>query len=378
MRIRIAALIVVCTALLLSFNTPSKSETQYANQRAACQTGGGSEMVFRACTDLLSRDAEALDERQDYHAKRAQALHRIRKYEQAIDDADRALVLNDEEAVTLVWRGYSKNALADKTGARADLERAQKISPNSTYVLFNVAKQMQTWGDVPLALEGYESVLELEPGFGDAGSRYLNLLYDTLSPKEFERYLAEAEVKWPGQPWAHDIRVSYELRHRYDLEKALNAIEKRMAIAPNPSADLLLFALIHMKLGDEKKGIEYAEAYAKAENKIQWRDKGSVRRTIDLLLGYVIYGQGTEWITRSHTFAALGATDLARAEYHQFLEKGGLHAPKLHLDIIEGAGVPVDPQARAGSTAHINKAIDDHIRHIEQKLGFSNLGPQSG
>ncbi|WP_050603903.1 tetratricopeptide repeat protein [Ruegeria sp. 6PALISEP08] len=375
MGIRLAALIVVCTALLLSFNTPSKAEREYARLRAACGMGCGSEMAIPACTALLDLNDEPLEARQDYYAKRAQALHSRRHYQQAIEDADRALSLNPQDAVTLIWRGYSKNALEDKDGARADLERAQKISPNSTYVLFNVAKKMRTWGEVPLALEGYEKVLELDPSFEDAGTRYLTLLYDTMPTEAFERHLAQAEAKWPDQPWAHDARVTYELRYSYDLEKALNAIEKRISIAPNPSADLLLFALIHMKIGDEKKGIEYAEAYAKAENKIQWRDKGSVRKTIDLLLGYVIHGQGTEWIMRSHTFAALGAADLARAEYLTFLENGGPYSPKLLLDIIERAGVPVDPQARAGSTAHINKAIDDHIHHLEQKVGFSNLGP---
>ncbi|NOD94579.1 hypothetical protein GS636_17440 [Ruegeria sp. HKCCD4884] len=333
-------------------------------------------MAIPACTALLALNDEPLDARQDYYAKRAQALHCSGYYQQAIQDADRALSLNSDDAVTLIWRGYSKNALENKAGARADFVQAQKIRPNSTYVLFNVAKQMQAWGEVSLALEGYEKVLDLDAGYEDVGVRYLNLLYDAMPTEDFESQLTKAETKWPDQPWAHGARVTYELRHGYDLGKALYAAESRIALTPNPKADLFLLAIFHMKIGDEEKGIEYAAAYAKAENKIDWGEKGSVRRTIDLLLGYIVHGQSTEWVTRSHAFAALGATDLARAEYQQFLAKGGPYSLGLLMDIIEGAGVPVDPQARNGSVEHINKAIDDHIRRLEQKVGFASLGPQ--
>ncbi|WP_171185489.1 tetratricopeptide repeat protein [Ruegeria sp. HKCCC2117] len=349
MRVRLAALIVVFSTLLLAFNAPSKAERDYAKLRAACGMSGGSEMAIPACTALLDLNDEPLEARQDYNAKRAQALHCYGHYQRAIEDADRALSLNSEDAVTLIWRGYSKNALENKAGARADFEQAQKIRPNSTCVLFIVAKQMQAWGEDSLALEGYEKVLEIDPGYEDVGVRYLNLLYEAMPAEDFESQLTKAETKWPDQPWAHGVRVTYELRHGYDLGKALYAAESRIALTPNP----------------------------KAENKIDWGEKGSVRRTMDLLLGYIVHGQSTEWVTRSHSFAALGATDLARAEYQQFLAKGGPYSLGLLMDIIEGADVPVDPQARQGAVEHINKAIDDHIRRLEQKVGFASLGPQA-
>jgi len=376
MHIRLAALLIVVATLILSFNSQRETVTEVDNQIALCRTEGGTEAIIAACTALLERGDQTTAARQLYLSKRARALHSRRSYERALEDADEALTLNPDDAATLVWRAYTKNALGDIAGAKADFELARQAGPNDKFVLFNIAKQMETWGEDVLALEGYEKVLEIDPGYWNVGSKYLSLLFENVSREEFDTHLANAEERWRDHTWPHDARFEYELRHGYDSEKALKAVAAKARLEPEPGAEAFLLALLHVKIGDEAKGIDYVEAYAAEMEKLDVTEPGFLGETYDKALSFIVLGQDRQWVYRSHAFAALGKESLARAEYHRFLESGGQHAPKLLLDVIENAGVPVSKHARAGSAEHIDQAIIDFIRHLEQKTGFSKLGPK--
>ncbi|MEO1109396.1 MAG: hypothetical protein AAFX90_15895 [Pseudomonadota bacterium] len=378
MHIRLAALVIVIATLILSFGGPSASEREYVKQIIDCHNGTKYSKVISACGTLLERSDEPPEARHIYHGKRVQAFYRSGRFEEAIADADQALDLKADDTTTLVWRGFSKNELGDEAGARSDFRRAVQISPDDKYVLFYHAKQMEAWGEIEAARSAYEKVLEIDAGYRGAGTRYLLLVANNMSDEEFVRSLSKAEQRWPDHTWVHWVRIFFELEHSFDLDKALRAAEAYVRLKPDWEDGLFLFALIHTKIGDETKAIEYVEAYAKQGDKISWGDDGYFRKMRHRVSAYILTGHNSEWIYRSHAFAALGKAGLAKAEYQKYLDSGGRYAPTLLLDVIEGAGVTVDPKARAGSTEHIDKAIDDHIRHLEQKMGFSELGPQTG
>lgn len=375
MHIRLAALIIVAATLVLLLNAP-KPESDHSELVSTCQNDGTASKVIVACTALLEREDASEEARQAYYAERAVALNTYGKHEFALADANRALAINPEDSHSLVERAVSQNALGDKSGAMADIQAAANIDPNDIYVLFNKAKMHFLLGELDSAKRGYEQVLETDPDNHDAGLKYLDLLYAHFPREEYETSLAAAEIRWADQAWPHEGRVYHELLLGFDPERALQAAELSTSIKPDPTNDLFLFAMIHMKLGDENEGIKYVKRYAEESNKLPSRRRGVLGDKIGRVLHYIITGQNTEWIFRSHAYAALGKQSLARAEYQSFLDNGGRHAQKLVLDIVERDGVTVSKHARAGSAEHINQAISDHIRHLEQKMGFSTLGPQ--
>lgn len=328
MHVRLAALLIVISTILLSFNAPSKSAAEYDNLRATCQNSSVSSKVIVACTALLERGGESPEYQQNYFARRAEALNSHRRYQFALGDADRALALNPEYTYTLVTRVVSKNALGDRTGAMADIELAASIDPDNLFVLFNKAKLHYLLGDVNAAKQEMEHLLGIDPGYDDVGSKYMDLLYEHYPSDEFEAFLIDAEQRWADLVWPHDARVFYELSDSYDLEKALTAAAESARLKPNNDSELFVPAMIHLKIGDEAEGIKYVEAYAAKVNEIDVTNPGFLREAYRRILGYLVLRQNTEWIHRSIFYAAMGKSDLATQEIQSFLKKAGYTARK--------------------------------------------------
>lgn len=79
---------------------------------------------------------------------------------------------------------------------------------------------------------------------------------------------------------------------------------------------------------------------------------------------------------RLTAFAFSGRTDLARAAGDNFLEETDENGRAVVLYLASRAGVPMSPEARAGSRRYLDEAIKEHLEHRESNSGFRLHGPQ--
>lgn len=373
MHIRLAALIVVITALLLSFNSPSRTEAKYTELTASCLGNkGGTTAVVSACNTLMKIGDITPSRRVVLLRARGWAYYCDKQYDKALSDYSSALALSPEDGITILRRAIVFDALGDSQAAEADYLKRLQIDPNGRDPLFYKAKFDHRKGNLSEAIQGYEKVLEIQPDHRNTGVLLTNIYLESEGVEHANQFLSQAQKRWPDQSWVYDAQMKIALKYTGDVESALLAASNYVRLGSRPEFDaVVLPALIHLKIGDETEGIEYVKRLVEQGFPYQPSWKGWY---IDAL-SWIAFGQGSQWLYRTVVYAGFGRTDLAKIEVDAFLQATGKNGRLVFLDTVQKAGIPVSVEARAGAPAQLEETIMRYLRHIEEQASFKDYGP---
>jgi len=104
-------------------------------------------------------------------ALRAYSLNKLastrkewRYSQSALEDAERALVLNPDEDLALISKGWALIDLGRAREALPALRRATKVNPQNEYGWYNLAWAQYLTGDGVSSTESMKRALEISPG----------------------------------------------------------------------------------------------------------------------------------------------------------------------------------------------------------------------
>jgi tetratricopeptide (TPR) repeat protein len=119
----------------------------------------------------LNRIIKQSPERSDAIALKAYALNKLAnelhewKYsEHALENADRALVLNPDDDIALTSKGWALIDLGRAQEAISPLERAVKVNPMNEYAWFNLAWAQYLTGNPAASTGSVRRALQINPG----------------------------------------------------------------------------------------------------------------------------------------------------------------------------------------------------------------------
>lgn len=221
--------------LTAAIAVPSMAQ-DYAQFSKQCYGGGGPDQTIVACTAVISA---GLAEKNDLAAafkSRGSAYDAKTQYDKAIEDYDRAIAINPNDADIFNDRGTSQRALGHYDLAIADFDRATAINPSNASALSNRCFAKAVAGQAEQSLVDCDQSLRLRPKDPDAlasrGFAYVKLgrYVEALAD-----YNAEIEIS-PGN--------AYSLYGR--------GIAKRMTDdVPGGDADIAAAAAINPHIADE-------------------------------------------------------------------------------------------------------------------------------
>jgi tetratricopeptide (TPR) repeat protein len=204
MHIRIAALFLVTTALLLSANAPSQSSVNYSELSLTCIDGKAKPtQAVSACTALLNGNGATDANRNALFRVRGWAYYSDRQFDKAVADYTRALAVYPNDANSLLRRAFAYEALDDIQSADADYTKALQIDPNSTYGLYMRAKFDRRHGNTSRAKQGLETALNLDPGYANAGYELLDAVFKLDGFDGVAAFLDQVKSRWPDETWVY-------------------------------------------------------------------------------------------------------------------------------------------------------------------------------
>ena len=374
MRIRLAALTTFLAAGIIWFGGNPKPD----DLAAACINFKGTRSeVIAACTTLIDQDGTAEEHRHLLLTKRAWVYRCNGQYDLALADVNQALELQPENSQTWILRARINRASGNYDAARDDFSQVSEAFPDDAYVTWEKAKFLEDIGEREAALAIYQRLQADYPNTSEVAESIVSYHFDSGN-HEFALDLASnAAVRWPEEDWVYLTQLLYALNYTGDHESALDAATELARLKSKLEYELLMPALIHLKIGDEKAGVGYVSKYADAAVERALADMDFFSRWYRRIPNWVVLGQDEEWLYRYMMFAALGRTDLAKAEIEVFLRDTGRNGRKILLKVVAATGVTVSPEAQAGSEEHLNEVIATYLEHIQATSGFNEYGPKA-
>ena len=108
-------------------------------------------------SDAIALKAYALN-------KLANSLHEWKYTENALEHADRALVLNPDDDIALTSKGWALIDLGKALEAIPALERAVKVNPKNEYAWYNLAWAQYLTGHPAASTGSINEALHINPG----------------------------------------------------------------------------------------------------------------------------------------------------------------------------------------------------------------------
>ncbi len=97
------------------------------------------------------------------YALRAKEYLRLKKYDEALADADKAVQLNPKNTNALIIRGLVKTEKRDYDGAIADFTQSIKLAPNQGYAYIGRGTAYERKEDYDPAIADYAKAAEVDP-----------------------------------------------------------------------------------------------------------------------------------------------------------------------------------------------------------------------
>ncbi len=376
MLIRLAALVVVIATLLISFNSPSKSGTNYTQLADSCLGNkGGMTRVVAACTTLMKGEGGTLENQIQLLRARGWAYYWGKEYDKAVSDYTSALSMQPDDPHSILWRAIAYDVLGEVQAAEADYSKALLLNPDSNYALFKKAKFDRRQGNIHAAILGLEKILEVDPSHKGAGGELPYVYYDRDGIDGAKQFLTKAKQRWPDETWVYSAQFSIDLQITGDHESALEAVSEMARLKPSAFYESWFPAIIHLKIGDEEKGIEYVEEQAARISADNGQKKKLINRWFYNAKEWYLWRNNKERLKRGELYAIMARPDLATAELEIGLQGSGLVGRKSVLDKFGARGVSVTWQAYAGSADHINKAVSEYVTLVGKELNHHLFGP---
>ncbi|MBU8537468.1 tetratricopeptide repeat protein [Falsiroseomonas tokyonensis] len=150
----------------------------YAQATQAWLMAGEANRAYGAATLALTLSPEDVDLLVD----RAVALGSLSRYQEAIEDLDRALVLAPERAEALVFRAAAQRHLDRVELSARDIDRALAIDPQNPEALLERGIIRQLRGDTAGAREDWERAIAMAPNSATADLAAQNLALNEAGP----------------------------------------------------------------------------------------------------------------------------------------------------------------------------------------------------
>ncbi|WP_170754098.1 tetratricopeptide repeat protein [Ruegeria lacuscaerulensis] len=376
MKIRVAALFIVATALLLSANAPSQSSVNYSELSLTCFGGKAKHtQAVSACTALLNGNGATEANRNALFRFRGRAYYRDRQFDMAVADYTRALAVYPNDANSFLRRAFAYDALGDTQAAAADYDSALQIDPDSLFALYRKSGFDRRNGRPHAARRGLQAALKIDSGYGRAGYELLDLSYELNGFDGVEAFLKQAKDRWPDEDWVYFSQLLYDLKYTGNRDSALEAAHNLARLEQGKTSDLYWPALVHLKIGDENKGIEYIKKLAVLQKGDVEKVKGTFfTRWYDAAIDWYMWRGERELLSSGRLFALAGRPDLAKSELESALHRFGYAGRMWVLNcLFAPAGLSVPWAAYAGSEDHLDQLVQDYVLRVAWDMSFFQL-----
>ena len=148
--------IAIVLAAYAYFSRPDQTTSTCLNR------GDGNEILL-ACTRLIESPDTNANDLPMFLVKRARAARKLRDFEVALNDINRALDLQPEKRLFWVDRAFIYDARGDWMAADEDFEQALALAPENLFTIMDRAMILTRRGDYQAALRDYERAAEIDP-----------------------------------------------------------------------------------------------------------------------------------------------------------------------------------------------------------------------
>ncbi|WP_170326535.1 tetratricopeptide repeat protein [Ruegeria arenilitoris] len=371
MRFRFTVAVVAVASLGFALSAGAEESTKVQALMDDCQTvNEAPSEAYEACSQLLKMDGLSEDDRFDALFFRGAASFVVEQYTAATQDLTEALEIQPDSVPALAGRALAFIKMGDLERAEQDNAKALSLDFENKVSLLNVARIENSRGDIQAAIRASEKVLDVDPNDSDAYMYLMERHYETGGLTQVTAFLDRASHRWPDADWVFDIQLFTALNYTGDVEAAVSAVSQRARRKLDPANEAFTLALIHLKIGDEAKGIEYVRKFTE----LYFFRQPIVEQLYQSALSWGVFGRSDRWVIRMTTYAVIGRRDLAKAEIDDFLRDTGENGRTVFLGLVQKAGVPVPEEAQAGSRAHLEDTILRYLDHVEDTGGFSVFG----
>ncbi|HEU4592289.1 MAG TPA: tetratricopeptide repeat protein, partial [Steroidobacteraceae bacterium] len=179
----------------------------------------------------------------------AHHLWRLGRFQEAVEAMD--FVIAEKASAENYFRRSEVHDPADLAGRIADLDAALALDPGAAYIALRRAQLQSEAGDHKAALAGYSARLKNERGMAEQrrlrvlrGIEYVKLGDQATARKEFDAALADDPDGDSYNNFCWSLAVA-----RVELDSALRACDKALAVAPRDSAYLDSRGFVLLQLG---------------------------------------------------------------------------------------------------------------------------------
>ncbi|WP_372571900.1 tetratricopeptide repeat protein [Ruegeria jejuensis] len=369
-------MIVIAATVYLANSDMTRLAAAFASPKTICQSNAVPlEDVVEACTTLIEVEDISPEDEHFFLSERGKAYQRWGQNTRAIADFNQALALQPDNMQNLIWRAYARYDTGDWKTAQQDFTRALKLKPESTDVLGSRAKLLKKRGQNEAALQDYKQIMRLDPDSGQAATDLAALLLMMQDYDQLSDLLNQARHRWPDQSWIHAYDVMLHIMHTGELESARKAVIELTRLAPETYSEPMILAIIHLKIGDKKLGIDYArkhvgQVYETVLDQMSYYDRAKWK-----VMNLVAEAPDLEVRHRGWFYGTIAETDLARAAYQRYLADGGEWDRRLLLNEMAEAGISVSQGARQGASEQINQAVGAYVDYLSNKGPFKSYQP---
>jgi len=338
---------------------------------SACMHKGNANEILLACTGLIENPDTSTNDLPMFLAKRARAARKLRDFEMALNDINRALELQPEKRLFWVDRAFIHDAHDDWLAADEDFERALTLAPENLFTIMDRAGILTRRGDYTGALRDFERALEINPNSKRAMSGVIRS-YENLEQYDSAlAWLTEAAEQWPD-----DARFPTGLGtiHYYifkDYLAALADFEAVERIDPDYIANRLLLGAAHLKLGHLDIGKTYVEQQA-AQLVQRMETEGSLfRRALMISANATELAGNPEFFFRGVSYAMIEQPALSRTAFHRYLESGGRNAVRIMRGLLAGHFACTRPDCGGPGDEEYEAALTRYIMATGKTISFS-------
>jgi tetratricopeptide (TPR) repeat protein len=238
--------------------TPTRSPESFVNEAEAYFTGGKIHQAIQSYQQAVHADP--------HNKSNYVTLARLQiwagQYEEALENAEFALIGNESYSMGHAVRAWALNYLKEELSAEAAVKKALDLDPNNALAHAYYAEILTNQGSYPKAGEHSRTSLDLAPNLLEALRARGYVLYFTGNYQEsIDFYRAALEMNKHIQDLYMYLGYNYKALREYD--QAVDMFQQADFQNPsNPIPDVEI-ASIYAELGSHAKAVQYAEIAVK-------------------------------------------------------------------------------------------------------------------
>ena len=242
---------------LASATVPAGAKTSLQSDttelRAWCTDGATSQLVIRGCSGLIADSTASDADLSVAHYNRAIQFRKIGQYDRAVEDYDRALALQPDDAGTYDNRGIAYVLMGDYERGLQDFDKAIELQPREVSAYFNRALTHERMGHLEKAFADIQHVLKLGLKSGAVYRARCSIRLKTGHLDEALADCQEAVRRQPRNPEFLDTLAFVHLRRKSDVQ-ARATYDTALALAPWQPVALYGRGIAKRRMGDIASG----------------------------------------------------------------------------------------------------------------------------